>query len=171
MSKAFTRESDDDDFEEMPMALPSSTLPFGAKNYMTSDGAERIRAEIERLVQVEHPRLAAEKEEIAKRKLQRLEQRIRLLEESLRSAVITPPPRDIDSRREVRFGATVTVRRRSGDVTYRIVGVDEADPDEGSVSWPSPIAKALMGATVGQKVRFKFPSGEEDLEVIAIAYP
>jgi transcription elongation factor GreB len=54
--------------------------------------------------------------------------------------------------------------------TYRIVGVDETDIDRNWVSWLSPIAKALLNARVGQRVRFKFPSGEAELEIIRVAY-
>ena len=65
----------------------------------------------------------------------------------------------------VRFGATVVVREESGEEsTYRIVGVDETDIDRGWVSWLSPIAKTLMNARPGKRVRFKFPAGEEELE-------
>jgi transcription elongation factor GreB len=71
----------------------------------------------------------------------------------------------------VRFGATVTVRESDGnEATYRIVGVDETDMDCGWVSWLSPIAKALLNSQRGQRVRFKFPSGEETLEVMDIRY-
>jgi len=172
MSKAFTRESDD--ASEKPISpRPSSALPPGAKNYVTPDGAERLRGELQRLVQEERPRLAVgadEDDDAVKRKLQRLDQRIQQIEDSLRSAVITPPPENAEDRQRVRFGATVTVRRNSGMVRYRIVGVDEADPDEGWVSWPSPVARALMQARVGERVRFRFPSGEEELEVVSIGY-
>jgi transcription elongation factor GreB len=71
----------------------------------------------------------------------------------------------------VRFGATVLVRRSDGEEdNYRIVGVDEIDLDRGWVSWLSPIAKALMNARVGEQVRFKFPSGEEQLEIVRVEY-
>ena len=172
MSKAFTRESDS---EDNAIPLPSSALPFGAKNYMTPDGAVRLRAELQRLVQEERPQLTMAEDEgadadVVKRKVQRLDQRIQQLEESLQSAVITPPPESAEDRQRVAFGASVTVRRKGGEVHYRIVGVDEADPDEGWVSWPSPIARALMQARVGERVRFRFPSGEEDLEVVSVSY-
>jgi transcription elongation factor GreB len=101
--------------------------------------------------------------------LARLDQRIMQLEESLQSAeIITSPsgPTDI-----VRFGATVTVRDSAGEEeSYRIVGVDEMDIDQGWVSWLSPIAKALLNSQRGQQVRFKFPSGEKTLEVLDIRY-
>jgi transcription elongation factor GreB len=74
-------------------------------------------------------------------------------------------------RHSLRFGATVTVREQSGEeATYRIVGTDESDPDRGWVSWLSPIARALMNAQLGERIRFKFPAGEEELEIVNIAY-
>ena len=171
MSKAFTRESDDSSDEPIP-PRPSSTLPPGAKNYLTPDGAARLRSELHRLENEERPSIAAgsEPEDERKRRLQRIDQRIQQLEDALRSAVVTPPPSGARERNQVQFGATVTVRRKDGEVTYRIVGVDEADPDRLWVSWPSPIARALMQKRLGERVRFTFPSGEEELEVVKIAY-
>ena len=63
------------------------------------------------------------------------------------------------------------VRERNGEAArYRIVGVDETDIDRGWVSWLSPIAKALLNARLGQRVRFRFPSGEAELEIVDIRY-
>ena len=169
MSKAFTRESDDQ--PERPMLnRPASSLPAGAKNYFTPAGAQRLREELDRLTQMERPRLAASPDEgEARRELQILDQRIHLLQHSLHSAEVVPPPVGLPDR--VRFGATVLVRSSSGEESrYRIVGVDETDIDRGWVSWVSPIARALVNAQVGQRVRFKFPSGEEELEIVEIAF-
>ncbi|HVY68978.1 MAG TPA: GreA/GreB family elongation factor [Verrucomicrobiae bacterium] len=170
MSKAFTRESDDE-MPERPTALPPpSALPPGAKNYLTPGGAEKLRNELHQLLEVERPRLAALAEtDDARRQLPAIDLRIRQLQASLQSAVITPPPATPDDR--VRFGATVTVREQDGTETnYRIVGVDETDLDRDWVNWLSPIAKALLNAQLGHKVRFKFPSGEKELEIIRIDY-
>jgi transcription elongation factor GreB len=63
------------------------------------------------------------------------------------------------------------VRRCSSEETrYRIVGLDETDTDRGWVSWLSPIARSLLNARLGERVRFKFPSGEEELEIVCIEY-
>jgi transcription elongation factor GreB len=169
MSKAFTRESDDLPDEPAIRPLPSP-LPPGAKNYLTPDGARRLREELDRLIQVERPGLAASpQDEDAKRSLYVMDQRIRHLQQSLGSAEVVPPPLGPEER--VRFGATVTVRERSGaEARYRIVGADETDLDRGWVSWFSPIARALLHARLGQRVRFKFPSGEKELEIMSIAY-
>ena len=104
----------------------------------------------------------------AKRQLIRIDQRIRQLEESLQSAEIVEAE---GARDVVRFGAWVTVIESSGEeTTYRIVGVDETDADNNWVSWMSPIAKALLNQKRGEHIRFKFPSGEETLEIKEISY-
>jgi len=159
MSKAFTRE---DDSEEAPVVSRAvSTLPPGVKNYLTRDGAERLRKDLRDLVEI-----AASD---GKRKSASVEQRIALLQASLESAVVVEPPPPPWDR--VRFGATVRVRERSGnEAKYRIVGVDETDIDRGWVSGRSPIATAMLNARVGQRVRFRIPAGEEELEIVNIDY-
>ena len=62
------------------------------------------------------------------------------------------------------------MRDQFGESRYRIVGVDESDLDRDEVSWLSPIAKALLNAKLGQKVKFRFPAGEDVLEIISIEY-
>lgn len=169
MSKAFTRE--DDSAPEQPTALrPANVLPPGAKNYLTAAGAERIRTELNRLLEQDRPALLeAPDKQAAKRPLQLLEQRISLLQASLASAVIVEPP--APPHDTVRFGALVTVKNRHGEeLKYRIVGVDEVDLDRDEVSWLSPIAKALLNAKLGQKVKFRFPAGEDILEIVSITY-
>jgi transcription elongation factor GreB len=169
MSKAFTREENEG--PEVPEVPPTtSALPPGAKNYITRAGADRLRAELAQLVETERPKIAAVPDDPeGKRRLSMLDQRIFQLEQSLQAAEVVSPPEGPATT--VTFGATVTVREQSGDnAIYRIVGVDETDFDRGWVSWLSPIARALMTAKVGQRVRFKFPSGEEELEILAITY-
>ena len=169
MSKAFTR--DENEGPEIPDVPPTtSVLTPGAKNYITAAGAEKLRNELQRLVEVTRPELVdARDDPDAKRQLARVDQRIRQLEESLQAAEIVDPkagPADI-----VRFGACVAVRESSGEETaYRIVGLDETDPDNNWVSWMSPIARALLNRKRGERIRFKFPSGEESLEIKEISY-
>jgi transcription elongation factor GreB len=169
MSRAFVRESDYPQLPELPPQL--SPLPPGAKNHITAGGAERLREELARLVETVRPPLAAAPPDDidAKRELQLLDQRIRYLRESLRTAEITPTvpgPTDV-----VRFGTTVTVREpNNAETRYRIVGVDETDLDRNWVSWFSPLARALMNAKVGERVTLKAPRGTRELEVIAIEY-
>ena len=169
MSKAFTRESDD--APELP-ALPraSSQLPPGTKNYLTADGAEKLRRELEQLTQAERPRLASlPASDEARQQLRALGAQIRQLEEILQTAEIVQAP--APPWEQVRFGATVTVRDRGGvETRYRIVGVDETDTDRDWVSWRSPIARALLNARVGERVKFRAPAGEMELEVVGIGY-
>ena len=168
MSKAFTR--DENEGPEIPdIVAQTSPLVPGAKNYITPAGAEKLRAELQRLVEVTRPELVEARDDPdAKRQLVRLDQRIRQLEESLHAVEIVESPADSDV---VRFGAFVTVRESDGSTTcYRIVGVDETDLDKNWVSWMSPIAKALLNRKRGEKIRFKFPSGEETLEIEEVRY-
>jgi transcription elongation factor GreB len=170
MSKAFTRESDDAP-ERTPVSRPAAVLPPGAKNLITPGGALRARAELEKL-SGEEPGLraaVAAGDAEAAHQLQHLTQRAQRFQRTLHTAVVTGPPPVEDG--VVRFGATVSVRERSGGETaYRIVGVDETDLDRSWVSWLSPIAKALLNARVGQRVRLKLPGGEEELEILGVSY-
>lgn len=169
MSKAFTRESDELDVEPL-VARPVSALPAGMKNYITADGAQRIRDELSRLME-ERPGLLTEANgsSDAKRQLQMLDQRIAQLQQSLQTAVVVPRPGHHEDR--VKFGATVTVRERGGEqARYRIVGADEMDLDRNWISFFSPMARALMNAEVGQRIRIKLPAGQEELEVLHIEY-
>ncbi|HKP92451.1 MAG TPA: GreA/GreB family elongation factor, partial [Chthoniobacterales bacterium] len=142
----------------------------GAKNYMTPAGARKLRDELRDLVEVKRPQLADVRDDPdAKRQLARLDQRIRQVEESLESAEVVEL--STGSTDVVRFGACVTVREADGtETSYRIVGVDEMDADQNWVSWMSPIAKALLNRRRGERIRFKFPSGEQILEIKEVSY-
>lgn len=182
MNKAFTRESDFDDLNEA-VAKPLDVLPPGAPNYVTPAGAERVRAELKRLIEEEKPRLEAETGGVeeadgardketrskARRQLQEVNARIALLEAHVgRFEVVDPEGQGGD---KVRFGARVTVMDSDGDErTYLICGVDEAEPANGVVSWISPIAKALLGREVGDEVALRLPRGEQSLEIVSIDY-
>jgi transcription elongation factor GreB len=169
MSKAFTR--DENEGPDIPEVLPTmSLLAPGAKNYITPGGGQKLRMELQKLVEVTRPELLEARDDPdAKRQLARLDQRIRQLEESLQSAEIVEPTED--GRDVVRFGAWITVREPGGEeATYRIVGVDEANPDDNWVSWMSPIARALLNRKRGERIPFKFPSGEAVLEIQEIRY-
>lgn len=168
MSKAFTRE--DDLPAETVVVRPVAVLPPGTPNLITPAGALRLRRELEDLVNVQRPAAAdSASGEERKRALAAIDHRIRQLERTLPTMVVTGPPPDPD--RSVHFGATVTVRNRAGEVTtYRIVGVDETDLDRDWVSWLSPIARALLNRRAGERVPLKLPGGEEQLEILAVTY-
>jgi transcription elongation factor GreB len=164
MSKAFTRESDEAD--DAPLRLPGIELPAGVKNYMTPEGAARLRGEVLHLTGVTRPAAAASSDA---RALREVDQRLAFLGRRLDLLEVIDPRTQPDD--EVRFGATVAVRDEHGaERRYRIVGVDEADPPHGAVSWRSPLAAALLGAHVGDTVTFRSPRGDEELEVVALSY-
>ena len=168
MSKAFTRE---DDVPDLPVAAKQPPpLPAGAKNYVTQRGADALRAELARLRDVERPGIVSNADAAGRaEQLRVIDQQIAYLEESLGTAVVVPVPRqpwDV-----VRFGATATVREGAGqEVKFRIVGVDEADFDRGWISWCAPLARGLIGARLGQRVRVETPEGERELELVGIGY-
>ena len=146
-----------------------SPLPPGAKNYVTPEGAKRLKVELDRLVDVERPQAATASDHGTSERVQALDERIHQLRRSLESAVVVNPPTGKEDR--VRFGATVTVRTEpeGEERRYRIVGVDETDIERGWVSWVSPIAKALLTARLGDRVQVRLPSGEKELEIVGIA--
>jgi transcription elongation factor GreB len=168
MSKAFTKEDDQDSTPVLPP--PVSLLPLEAKNYLAAKGANQLHAELRHRLEVEHPPLAALSDDrVAKHELAVLDQRIQYLKDSLRTAEIVdppPPPHDI-----VRFGATVRVPDPQGEEqSYWIVWVDETDFARGWISWLSPLGRALLNSHSGELVRFKPPWGFTELTVTGITY-
>src|ERR1043165_7201614 len=131
MSKAFTRESDDSGGEEIAPIRPR--LPPGTTNYITRAGAECLQERLKTLIE--------EKEQLATSSpdLRKLETNIRTLQQTLNSVVIAKPPPNLD---KVAFGAIVCIRDQNGEEeTYRIVGIDEAEPEKNLISWLSPLAR------------------------------
>ena len=150
MSRAFVRESDAAPDRLVPRR--SAPLPPGADNYITAGGAQRLRDELTRLAALARPRSAE------------VEDQIRHLHDSLQTAVVVPPPASPDGH--VRFGATVTIRDQAGETSYRIVGVNETEPERNWISWVSPVAKVLLNARVGQRVKFR----NTELAIVRVAY-
>ena len=168
MSKAFTRESDEPNADETPASRPP--LPPGSSNYITREGAERLRVRLKNLLETKQ-RLAAKSDDptTAQTEQRKLESAIRNLQRLLDSVVVAEVPVD---REKIVFGATVAIRHRNGEeATYHIVGVDEADPESGSISWISPLARALHSRRAGDKVHFKSPAGEDELWILSVRYP
>jgi len=173
MSKAFTRESEDDD--EAPVAEPA---PPPAKNYISPAGYARLKAELKALVEVERPEVVrtvswaaknGDRSEngdylYGKKRLREIDRRVRFLIKRLEAAeLVDSAGRDTD---QVFFGATVKLKNRS----ITIVGIDETDTSKGRVSWISPVAKALIKAREGDKVLLKTPGGIEELEILEVRY-
>ena len=79
-------------------------------------------------------------------------------------------PIPLESNGVVRFGASVRIEDESGSRRFRIVGVDEADPAQGTIAFVSPLARALLGHRAGDTVMFRAPGGEQQLEISAVEY-
>ena len=96
---------------------------------------------------------------------------MRFLTKRLELAEVVDPAQQ-PNRDQVFFGATVSYSDTAGvDHTVTIVGIDEADPLNGRISWISPVARALTKAREGDVVTLRTPGGIEDLDVLEISYP
>ena len=181
MNKAFTRESDSDDEEELEASLQ---LPDGTRNYITPGGYAHIKNELDHLLRTERPQvvyavhwaaLNGDRSEngdyiYGKRRLREIDRRIRFLTKRLDLAEVVDPARQ-ENADQVFFGATVTILDEQGaEQTYQIVGVDETDFARGRISWVSPLARALLKAREGDMVRFQSPAGWREIEVLTVAY-
>ena len=151
MSRAFTKE---DSWEE-PRVPPRAELPAGVPNYVTPRGRARL-ADEHAALEKERARLDADVPDEGARRTRRavLTQRLADLAARIASAEVVDPahqPHDT-----VRFGARVTLSSNAGAGAVRgfqIVGVDEADPDAGRISFLAPLARAVLGKSVGDAIR------------------
>lgn len=171
MSRAFTKE---DDSLEAPIIPPRPALPPGTPNYVTPTGLTQLRQE---LAALEAERTQAEQNRAndadRTRQLTVLNARLAALNERIASAKVVDPRGQ--PAHEVRFGATVTLRTRSGgrpglERRFTIVGVDEASVVEGKVAFVAPIARAVTGARLQQLVTLALGPQPEQVEVTAIIY-
>ncbi len=182
MSKAFTKETESDDEDELPDE--PAPLPPGTKNYMTPAGFKRLKDERDHLVRTERPQVVevvswaagnGDRSEngdylYGKKRLREIDRRLRFLTKRLEAAEVVDPKRQ-QGLRQVFFGATVTyANQRDEELTVTLVGVDEADMERGQISWISPVARALMKARVGDTVEVRTPAGPEAIEVLEIDY-
>ena len=181
MNKAFTKETDGDDDEELEVSLQ---LPQGTRNYITPGGYGRIKDELDHLLRTERPHIVevvhwaalnGDRSEngdyiYGKRRLREIDRRIRFLTKRLDLAEVVDPARQGNAD-QVFFGATVTIGDEQGaEQTYQIVGVDETDFSRNRISWVSPLARALLKAREGDLVRFQSPAGWREVEVVTIEY-
>ncbi len=181
MSKAFTKESDQDEDDELPSPPP---VP-GGKNYITRAGYDRLRAELFTLIDDERPKMVeivhwaasnGDRSEngdylYGKKRLREIDRRIRFLTRRLEIAEVVDASLHHGGD-QVFFGATLTYADDSGaETTVTILGVDEADSSRGEISWVSPVARALLKAKVGDVVRLVVPGGTQELEVLSVSYP
>lgn len=150
MSRAFVRETDGDEVPEDRPERPVSPHP----NFVTARGLVQIEGRIRDL---DRAREAAKREE-DKTALSRIDRDLRYWQQRRSSAKpVEPEPTPL----KVRFGVRATVRYDGGEErSYTLVGEDEAEPSQGSISWISPIAQALLGCEVGDEVQLQGQSAE-----------
>jgi transcription elongation factor GreA len=152
---------------------------------MTQTGYEKIQTEVKHLKSVERPSIVKEIEiarahgdlsenaeyHAAKEKQGHVEGRIAILEDKLaRAQVIDPTGQSTDA---VRFGLTVDLEDAGTgeELTYTILGEEEADAANGKISISSPIARALLGKQVGDSVTVRVPKGTREFEILEIRNP
>ena len=171
MSRAFKRESDAEAHFD-PIVEPREVLPPGVKNYITPRGAAVFLERLRELKRQREPLLGSiEKtgEAEDRQHLRTLDQKIAQLQKRVDSFEIVAPGQQRSDR--VLFGAIVTVTdQRCQESTYRICGVDEAEPEQGRISWISPLARSLLSREVGDEVRLQLPRGDKVLEIVEIKF-
>ena len=182
MNKAFVKEVDGEDDEDLPEAL---AIPVGTKNYLTPGGYESLRNELMQLMNEERPAMVqivswaasnGDRSEngdylYGKKRLREIDRRMRFLTKRLELAEIVDPACQTN-RDAIFFGATVLYANQQGEEQrVTIVGVDEAEPLQGRISWISPVARALTKAKLGDTVTLRTPGGIDELDILEISYP
>lgn len=161
---------------------PNAAAP-GRSAYITPRGAARLRAELDHLWKTERPLVTSAVHEAAKngdrsengdyiygkRRLREIDRRVRYLSKRLEQVrIVSELPTD---RGRVFFGAWVSLEDEDGVASrYRIVGPDESDVADGTISIDSPLARALLGKRPEQAVEVGTPAGMREYTVIAIEY-
>ena len=153
--------------------------------FITPAGMRNLRAEYEQLFSAERPRLVetiswaagnGDRSEngdyiYGRKRLREVDRRLSYLSRVMKQAKVVNPAKQ-EQRDTVRFGAIVEVADKSDQRrTLTLVGEDEADATAGRISWAAPIARALVGARVGDERIVRLPAGEKSYQVIAIRYP
>lgn len=153
--------------------------------YITPQGLARIRAEYDELFGIERPKIVetvswaaslGDRSENAdyvygKRRLREIDRRLGYLAKIMKEAKVVDPAKQ-EARDQVRFGATVELSDEDDNRrTLTLVGNDEADASTGRIGWSAPIARALVGARVGDERIVRLPAGEKSYEVMSIRYP
>lgn len=156
-----------------------------APRFITPDGFARIRAEYDELFGVERPKIVevvswaaslGDRSENAdylygKKRLREIDRRLAHLAKVMKAAKVVDPAAQ-EARDQIRFGATVELADEDDKPRIlTIVGDDETDAAAGRIGWSAPIARALIGAKVGDERVVRLPAGEKSYEVIAIRYP
>ena len=182
MNKAFVKEQDQDEDNDVPEA---QSLPSGTKNYLTPKGYAALRDELAHLMNEERPAMVqivswaasnGDRSEngdylYGKKRLREIDRRMRFLTKRLEIAEVVDPSLQ-SNRDQIFFGATVLYANQKGqEHRVTIVGVDEAEPLQGKISWISPVARALTKAKLGDTVTLRTPGGIEELDILEIIYP
>lgn len=181
MSKAFTKESDGDDDDELEA---EEARPKGPQ-YVTRAGYERLRAELEALWHGERPKVTADVQAAAaqgdrsenaeyiygKKRLREIDGRLRFLGKRLEVMEVVDPTQF--KGEVVRFGATVEIEDEDDGAVSRwtILGEDEVDTANRVISYVSPVGKALMGKKVGDAVAFDTPGGRREVTILSVSFP
>jgi len=155
------------------------------ERFITPAGFARIRAEYEQLFGEERPKLVetiswaaanGDRSEdgdyiYGRKRLREIDRRLGYLAKVMKEAKQVDPASQ-PTRDQVRFGATVEVADE-GDLrrVLTLVGDDEADASNGMIGWSAPIARALLGAKVGDERIVRLPAGDKSYEIIEIRYP
>jgi transcription elongation GreA/GreB family factor len=166
MSRAFVKESDD--------AAPGDDLPERPQsphpNYVTSQGLASLHAQLTELQEQKRQLTEGADDLLNKETLKLVERDIRYFQGRVDHAILIEPETQPHDR--VAFGAKVkTIGDDDAEREFTIVGEDEADAAAGKISWVAPLARALVGAAVGDTVTWKRPAGDLQLEIVSISYP
>lgn len=151
--------------------------------YLTREGYKKLATEYDELRSVVRPEVVQRISDAAaegdrsenaeyiygKKRLRELDSRLRYLDGLLENVKVVD--RSMLQSDVVCFGATVDVETQEGELqTWTIVGEGEADARQGTVSWHSPIAKALLGKEIGDEVVVKRPAGEIEMEILKLRF-
>jgi len=152
--------------------------------FITPDGFARIRAEYDELFGIERPKVVeivswaaslGDRSENAdylygKKRLREIDRRLAHLARIMKAAKVVDPK--TQSTDEVRFGAIVEIADENDQRrTIVLVGDDETDASAGRIGWSAPLARALIGAKIGDERIVRLPSGEKSYEIVRIHYP
>lgn len=154
------------------------------KNPITPEGAQKLRDELHRRKTVDRPQISlmiaearahgdlSENAEYhaARERGGFNEGRIKEIEDKLARAEIIDPSKLAGDK--VAFGAKVKLLNTSNDeeVNYQILGADECDINQGSISVTSPVARSLLGKEVGDEVKIRTPGGERIYEILEVEF-
>lgn len=161
MSRAFVREEDGDQPEDLP-ELPISPHP----NYVTPTGLALLEQELAKLL---HKLAHLNPEQLDfRQQTALLERRARWLRARISSAIVVPAEQETEPEK-VAFGHFVALLDEEDNaLMVQIVGEDESDPAANKVSWRSPLAQALLGADIGEEVLWRRPAGDLLVEITGV---